>query len=112
MADERRDPDTVPVEVEWAVAEETVTSLATNMVIQHGPGIFVLNFFEMQLPINTQDDVGAPPKLVAKCVARVGVPAPSMRSFVQAIEDNVAKYERRFGPLTEAESSPEGATEP
>ena len=110
MADQRREADTVAVEVEWAVSDETVTSLATNMVIQHGPGIFVLNFFEMQLPINIQEDVGAPPKLVAKCVARVGVPAPSMRSFFRAIEDNIAKYERRFGPLADVDSSPEETT--
>jgi len=111
MDAEDKELDIVPVQVEWSVSEDTVTLLTTNLVVQHGPGVFILNFFDMQLPIDPQEDADELPTLVAKCVARVGVPAPSMRSFVQALEDNIARYEARFGPIAEEASVPEDGAE-
>lgn len=93
MADENPKSRSIPIKV----TDDIVGGVYSNhMVISHTREEFFLDFFSM-LP-----EAG---KLSARVITSPG----HVKRIARALADNIAKYEARFGPVTEApEPQPPG----
>ena len=88
MADEKEKQKRIPIKV----TDDIVGGVYSNhMVISHTREEFFLDFFSM-LP-----EAG---KLSARVITSPG----HVKRIARALMDNIAKYEARFGPVTEAQA--------
>ncbi len=93
MADEKPKQRSIPIKV----TDDIVGGVYSNhMVVSHTREEFFLDFFSM-LP-----EAG---KLSARVIASPG----HIKRIARALADNIARYEARFGAITEAPEPPTGA---
>jgi hypothetical protein len=64
---------------------------ANNMVVSHTPEEFILDFLMVAPPEGT-------------VTARVIVSPGHMKRIFKALEDNISKYEKNFGTISQAEA--------
>ena len=92
MAEEKSKQKQIPIKV----TDDVVGGVYSNhMVISHTREEFFMDFFSM-LP-----EAG---KLSARVITSPG----HVKRIARALNDNITKYESRFGPLTEAPEPPGG----
>lgn len=94
MADEKPPSQELAIEIDDAVASGIYANLA---LISHSETEFVLDFI-----FNSPQ----PPK--AKVRARILTSPAHMKRLLAALQDNVAKYEARFGPIRTPEQPGSG----
>ncbi|OQB28016.1 MAG: hypothetical protein BWY10_00820 [Chloroflexi bacterium ADurb.Bin180] len=85
------------VPIEWSGIEDLTTSFATNVVITHTESEFFITFFELVPPmlVGASASVDEIKSVRAKAVARVAVPAGRMEGFVQAMQENLQRYQEK-----------------
>jgi len=86
------------------VPDSVSNRFANFAVVQHESEFFTLSFFEIQKPVllattqedrkKTAEDLSGVP---AVCVARVVVPPSHFRKLVDAMQENLRKYEKKQG---------------
>ena len=88
----------VQVPIEWHVSENVDSKYATHLVIQHSEHEFIVNFFEMRLPLilGNQDQVREQWQNIksvrAECVARIIVAPDRMQEFINVMQADLDKY--------------------
>ena len=88
----------VQVPIEWHVSENVDSKYATNLVIQHSEHEFIINFFEIRLPLilGNQDQVREQWQNIksvrAECVARIIVAPDRMQEFINVMQADLDKY--------------------
>lgn len=77
-----------------------------DFIIQHRQNSFTLSFFEVVIPIvaeTSREDAVEQFKqldhIEAHCVGRITVSPNQLKRMAQAIQNNIAHYERKFGPI-------------
>ncbi len=88
MEDNKQQNNQVNIELPEEVAEGTYANLA---IISHSHAEFVLDFIRL---------VPNVPK--AKVKSRVIVTPQHAKRLIQALSDNIVKYEKQFGPIGES----------
>lgn len=101
MLEEGQDTESgVPVRIEHVFTEPPISQFANHLIVQHTEHEFILSFFEIDNPIILGDEdktkLEQLESVRAYCVARVAVPTGRMASFVEALENNLAKYQQKF----------------
>lgn len=96
-------PKVRSVSIEWVAPVSQPTVLADQMIIQRDDQLkhFILMLFEAKKPIlisesdlkNAEDIKSVP----AYCVGRFLIPFPKIKSFVEALQNNVKKAEELHG---------------
>jgi hypothetical protein len=89
------------VEVEVSIRhygmEDIVAIFADVSAVQHGTGQFVISFFQLHPPLQTtptpMSDI--PKEMPAKCVSRVVLSPAHFTKFVEAVQNNLEKYNRQ-----------------
>lgn len=91
--------ETFQLPVEWVIPEETTGSYATHIVVQHSDKEFILNFFEIRMPIFSNlskeqklEKLNEMESIKANCVSRIVVSPDRMENFVEVLKRNLEKY--------------------
>lgn len=97
----------VELPIEFTIPESLFTSFATNMVVQHEAGYFILAFYQVIPPIlkgasdvEREKELAEISKVEGRCVARVVVPADKMESFISVQNQNWMKYQKSIMELS------------
>lgn len=103
MMDEKKGPETVSktVRIRRVYPDDLDTNFISNFVIQNQPDHFIITFYELWPPVI----VGSPEEkkaaieeidsVDAKCVSRLVLTPEKMRLFLNAVQENLNKYEKR-----------------
>ena len=82
------------------------SKFANDVVIQHAQGSFTISFFEILIPIILEKDEEKRNKIIkelkeieAHCVARVTLSPNQLLKMLDAIQENIIRYETQFGPI-------------
>jgi hypothetical protein len=92
----------VQLPIDYAHAEEIISRYANNIVIQHTKHEFIISFFETLPPIligepnNIKSKLEKLGRVRANCVARIVVSVENMPDFVNAIQENLKKYQSKM----------------
>lgn len=86
MKEEEKRPSEVKIQIDEQTANGTYSNLA---MIAHSESEFILDFIFFQ-PQNT-----------AKVRSRVIMSPTQVKRTLEALKDNIAKYEAKFGPIKE-----------
>ncbi|WP_235299559.1 DUF3467 domain-containing protein [Portibacter marinus] len=89
MADEKKPGNQVNIDLPEEIAEGTYSNLA---IISHSHSEFVVDFIRL---------VPNVPK--AKVKSRIIITPEHAKRLMKALADNVAKYEKQFGPIGESQ---------
>ena len=92
MSDEKKAKNSVNIELPEEVAEGVYSNLA---IISHSQSEFVVDFVRM---------VPNVPK--AKVKSRVILTPQHAKRLLKALNDNVVKFEKQFGPISENQNPP------
>jgi len=81
-------------------SEEIAGHYANFLSVWHTPHEFTLDFAATQPPQVDEDDPDAPVVVPCQVVARVKIPVSLVFDVLKALNENMTKYEARFGPIT------------
>lgn len=92
MADKKGDPNQINIELTEEIADGEYVNLA---MIAHSNSEFVIDFIKMMPGV---------PK--AKVKSRIVITPEHAKRLLNALKDNVDKYEAAFGPVKQSEDVP------
>ena len=99
MADAKKDPSQQQISIQ--MDQQHATGVYSNlMMISHRKEEFVLDFLFLQ------PQRGQKGQSVANLRSRIITSPEHMRRIVKAIQENIERYERAFGPIEEATDMP------
>jgi hypothetical protein len=82
------------VPLRWVVDPHLVSRYANNVIVQHTPDEFVLNFFEARPPLRLEADGQLPEVIEAYCVARIILSPAQMESLLTVLQENFNDFLR------------------
>lgn len=82
-------------------AEEKGGSYANFLVVWHTGHEFTFDFAATQPPEQDESDSDAPPVVPVHVVARVKIPVSVIFSVLRAINENMTRYEKKFGEISQ-----------
>lgn len=89
MSDHKSNPPPPPVQIQIELDPETAQGFYANMaMVNHTEGEFTLDFIYVQ-----------PQQPRAKVLSRIITNPKHMKRLLMAIQENLAKYEQKFGPV-------------
>lgn len=94
MSKEKEDTNKMgtPISIEWYVPDGLMTPSASNMVVQIIEDVFKVSFFEVKLPILTDETEPPPSKVRADCVASVFISPNKLPIFINVLQKQLDKY--------------------
>lgn len=78
--------------IEFFSSDETITPLATNIVVQIMEGVFKISFFEIKPPIQLDESVPPPSKIRADCVGSVFITPDKLKTYIDVLQRQLDKY--------------------
>ena len=96
MADQKENPKNKPNQINIELSEEIAEGIYSNLaMIAHSNSEFVIDFIRLMPGV---------PK--AKVKSRIVITPEHAKRFLNALNDNIAKYESTFGPIKKTDETP------
>ena len=97
-----------PAQFELAVPPELESGVYANVLgVWHTVYEFTLDFASMQPPqVRDEDDPASPAVVPCRVVSRVTVPVTGVFDLIRALNENMTKYEERFGEIRRPGDAP------
>ena len=96
MADDQKKQNPNPNQINIELSEETAEGIYTNLaMIAHSSSEFVIDFIRLMPGV---------PK--AKVKSRVVITPEHAKRLLNALKDNIEKYEETFGPIKKTDEAP------
>ena len=96
MADDQKKQNPNPNQINIELSEETAEGIYTNLaMIAHSSSEFVIDFIRLMPGV---------PK--AKVKSRVVITPEHAKRLLNALKDNIDKYEETFGPIKKTDEAP------
>lgn len=106
---DQKDQERVEVPIKYVIPDEIVTQYVTDMVIQHTDQEFLISFWEIQRPmlLGTEEERKAQIQMIEfvenRCVARFVITPDRMQRFLDAMKENVDRYQKARADKTDHE---------
>jgi hypothetical protein len=96
MADQKENPKNKPNQINIELSEEIAEGIYSNLaMIAHSNSEFVIDFIRLMPGV---------PK--AKVKSRIVITPEHAKRLLNALNDNIAKYESTFGPIKKTDEMP------
>lgn len=87
------------VPIKFTMPDNVITRFATNMTVQVLENEFKISFFEQSPPLRIGPNPQIPDEIEAICVSSVIVTAAKLPSFINALQDQLDKFNTRKRPI-------------
>lgn len=86
------------IPIQWEIPADQPVLFAQNIVLQHAPEEFTLNFFHIFRPFALNEgDIEKVEFVTATCVSRIVMPPSAFKTFLEMANTNYQNYVKQFG---------------